>query len=201
AIYTLSLHDALPIYPLSVRADDADAPHASAGQDLGRVAVGDSLGEDHHERHAVVDGFERRVPGRSTRDEEHGNVDLVMPHRGAHGVVDGEPVHVDAALARRHAGHDPRAVLHHVLQVGPGLLTCDPLDQHAAPFVEKDAHRTRRETALLSGKSTLCTATPILWFRSPPAPRSSTTRLCPSTLPSSRMHPQKGGLKSGERTG
>ena len=56
------------------------------------------------------------------------------------GVVDGHAVDVHAALARRHAGHDVRAVVEHLHRDPPALLSRDALNEDSRVFVDQGLH-------------------------------------------------------------
>ena len=86
------------------------------------------------------DGLDGGVLGALARHGDEAGVDLGMLGEGlGDGVVDGHAVDVLAALARRHAGHDVRAVVEHLHRDPPALLSRDALDEDSRVFVDQDA--------------------------------------------------------------
>src|SRR3712207_8976167 len=80
-IYTLSLHDALPIFPggddsRAVRTDHPGALPLEVGEHRGGVLHRDTLGDDHEQLDARVDRLEDR---KSTRlNSSHANISYAV---------------------------------------------------------------------------------------------------------------------------
>ena len=125
------------------RADDADAVFAGGLNDSRGVLARQALGQDVHQLDlAGDDGLDGGVLRAFARHRDEAGVDLGMLAQGlGDGVVDGHAVDVHAALARRHAGDDVRAVVEHLHRDAAALLARDALDEDSRVFVDQGVHR------------------------------------------------------------
>ena len=104
------------------------------------VADRNAFGDAHDQAHAGVRGFDDRVGGERRRNVDHRGVGARLHHRLGDAVEDRHAVHLLPALAGRDAGHDLRAVAHHLLGVERTVATGDALHQQARAPVDQDAH-------------------------------------------------------------
>ena len=92
----------------------------------------DAFGDADDEREAGVGGFHDRVGGKRRRHEDHRRVGAGLLHGVLHG-VENRPAFVRrAALARRHAADDGRAVGGRLLGVEGPLAAGEALDDAGA---------------------------------------------------------------------
>ena len=107
------------------------------------VVGGDALSDCDHERDAGVLGLEDRVGGEARGHEDHRRVRAGLGDRVVEGVEDGDALDVLAALARRHARHDLRAVAAVVHRMERALAPGDARDAELRALVDEDAHLSR----------------------------------------------------------
>src|SRR5262249_35955767 len=93
------------------------------------------------ELHARVGRLEDRVRGEHPRHVDHRRVGLGRVDRIGDGVEDRNlVVELLTAFARRHARHDLRAILDHLLRVERAVAARDALHDQRRVLVDEDAH-------------------------------------------------------------
>ena len=92
-------------------------------------------------RDAGVDGLVDRVGREGRRHEDHRGVRSLLRHGLCNGVEDGHPFDVLAALARRHARDEVRAVGAVAEAVEAALRAGQALDDEASVVVDDDRHQ------------------------------------------------------------
>src|SRR3954468_17630149 len=122
----------------------ADQPNAvlalQVRVDAQLVMRGDALGDADDRLDPRIGGLEHRIGGEARRHEHHRGVRPGLLDRLVERVEHGDALDVLAALARRHARHDVRAVALVFHRVERALAARDARDAHARLLVDQDAH-------------------------------------------------------------
>ena len=118
----------------------ASASESAIVVDAHHVEHRHAFGDRDDDFAAGVDRFEDRVGGERGGDEDHRGVGAFLFDGFVHRVEHGHAERGLAALARRDAGDELRAVLEAILGMKLARLAGDALANDAGVFIDQDAH-------------------------------------------------------------
>ena len=122
----------------AVRPNQARFRAGKRALDLDHVEHGHAFGDAHDEPDARVDRLEDRVGGEGRRHIDGARVGAGLSHRLSHGVEDGQPEMLGAALAGGHAADHARAIGDRLLGVEGALRAGDALADDARILIDEN---------------------------------------------------------------
>ena len=131
----------------AVRPDQAHVAALDERVETEHLVRGNTLGDADDRPDPRVDRLVHRVGGERRRHEDHRGVRAGLGHRRGHGVEDRDPLDVLAALARRDACDDVRAVRTVSEPVESPLRAGEALHDEARLRIDEDRHQAASSTA------------------------------------------------------